>query len=517
MKMIFSAWLVWMLAGVPAFAATVEYHLTIERSAVNITGKPARKVTVNGGIPGPLLKFTEGDEAVIHVTNTMQEQTSIHWHGLLLPPGMDGVPGLGGFDGIDPGETFTYRFPIRQHGTYWYHAHSLAQEQDGQYGGMVITPKGDEPVEASRDYALVLSDYAREDGEEILANLKKSAEYYQNARLTLGDFVKDAREQGFSQAWRSARDWGKMRMLRTDLSDVTGYTFLVNGHTPGQNWTGVFRQGETVRLRVINASAMTFFDVRLPGLEMIVVSADGREVKPVTVDELRIGPAETYDVLVKPQEDKAYTFAAEPVDRTGFALATLAPRAGMKGPEPAPRPRARLTMTDMGMEHIHHSGMEHDMANMPPSGWAQTGAPEGTRTLSYSHLKALHPQPDIRQPERELEVRLGGNMERYIWTLNGKKYSEAGPVSLRHGERVRLIFINETMMAHPMHLHGMFMKRCGGDAGQAHGDCAAGPDGQRGVDRRCPGGMGVPLPSAVSHDERHDEQGGGGPCGRTIF
>jgi FtsP/CotA-like multicopper oxidase with cupredoxin domain len=232
----------------------------------------------------------------------------------------------------------------------------------------------------------------------------------------------------------------------------------VNGHTPGQNWTGVFRPGETVRLRLINASAMTFFDVRLPGLEMIVVSADGREVKPVTVDELRIGPAETYDVLVKPQEDKAYTFAAEAMDRTGFALATLAPRTGMKGPVPAPRPRARLTMTDMGMEHIHHSGMAHDMANMPPSGWAQTGAPEGTRVLSYEDLKALHPQPDTRQPERELEVRLGGNMERYIWTLNGRKYSEAGPIALKHGERVRLKFVNETMMAHPMHLHGMFLQ-----------------------------------------------------------
>lgn len=502
----------------PAFAGTTEYSLTIERQPVNITGKEVRKITVNGTIPGPTLRFKEGDDAVINVINRMNEDTSIHWHGLLLPDGMDGVPGLGGFHGIKPGETFTYRFKVRQDGTYWYHAHSAGQEQDGSYGSIVITPTAADPVKTERDYVVLLSDYTDEESDSIMANLKMSSEYYQYARRTLGDFFADAREQGFGKAWANAKAWGEMRMLPTDLSDVTGYTFLINGKNPEQNWTGIFKPGERVRLRFINASAMSFYDVRIPGLKMTVVGSDGQNVEPVQVDEFRFGVAETYDVVVTPREDKAYTIAAEPVDRTGFALGTLAPREGMRGEAPSQRPRALLTMADMGMAHgghdmasmdhgsaaqkkpkmdhaamghampeghdtsqmdhgsmndaapqADHAAMGHNMSGssqavtdyktgVDGSGWAQAGTPLGDKALSYEDLRYHGIQKDVRQPERVIEVRLGGNMERYIWTLNGKKYSETGPINLQYGERVRLRFVNETMMAHPMHLHGMFVQ-----------------------------------------------------------
>jgi CopA family copper-resistance protein len=500
-----------LLFGQPVSAKTSEYHLTVDREPVNITGHKVSKITVNNTIPGPTLRFTEGDEAVIHVTNKMDEDTSIHWHGLLLPDGMDGVPGLGGFHGIKPGETFTYRFNIRQNGTYWYHSHSQGQEQEGQYGSIVIAPKGADPVQAERDYVIVLSDFTDEESGSIMSNLKMSSDYYQYARRTIGDFFADAREQGFSKAWANAKMWGEMRMLPTDLSDVTGYTFLFNGKTPIQNWTGLFKPGERVRLRFINASAMSFYDVRIPGLKMTVVSADGQDVEPVQVDEFRFGVAETYDVVVTPKDDKAYTIAAEALDRTGFALGTLAPREGMKGDAPTPRPRALLTMADMGMSHdmsgmgdmagmdhsmpgmdmskMDHAAMGHAMPEKPAmdmskmdhaamghampsmdqsaaeyetgvkgSGWAQAGTPPGDKALAYKDLRYLGIQKDVRGPEREIEVRLGGNMERYIWTLNGKKYSETGPFNLQYGERVRLKFINDTMMAHPMHLHGMFVQ-----------------------------------------------------------
>lgn len=460
-----------------------EYSLTIAREPVNITGNSVKKITVNGSIPGPTLRFQEGEEVTIHVTNKMDEDTSVHWHGLLLPDEMDGVPGFGGFPGIKPGETFTYRFKIRQDGTYWYHAHSMGQEQDGHYGSIVITPKGKDPVQAERDYVVLLSDFHDEDSWDIMSNLKMSSEYYQYARRTVGDFFADAKEDGFSKAWKNAKMWGEMRMLPTDLSDVTGYTFLVNGKTPEQNWTGIFKPGERVRLRFINASAMSFYDVRIPGLKMQVVSADGQNVEPVPVDEFRFGVAETYDVIVTPKEDKAYTIAAEPIDRTGFALGTLAPREGMRGEIPQSRPRALLTMADMGMDHgnmdmsgMDHSKMNHDMPMdhaamghaMPSdesmnkmadeSGWAKAGTPPGDKALSYADLRYYGIQKDTRQPEREILVRLGGNMERYIWTINGKKYADSGPINLNYGERVRLKFVNDTMMAHPMHLHGMFVQ-----------------------------------------------------------
>lgn len=471
-----------MLIAAPAFAG--EYHLDIARETVNITGTPVSKITINGSIPGPTLRFTEGEDVTITVTNHMDEDTSVHWHGLLIDPAMDGVPGLNGFPGIKPGETFTYRYKIRQTGTYWYHSHSGGQEQDGVYGSIVITPKGRDPIKADRDYVVVLSDFSHETPEAIIGNLKMSSDYYQYARRTIGDFFADVKEDGFSKTWENAKMWGEMRMLPTDLSDVSGYTFLTNGKTPEQNWTGLFKPGERVRLRFINASAMTFYDVRIPGLKMQVVSADGQNVEPVPVDEFRFGVAETYDVIVTPTENKAYTIAAESIDRTGFALGTLATAEGMKGEAPAPRPRTLLTMADMGMMSdmggMDHGNMNMDMANMAgmdhaamghemptmkemdamaeASGWAKAGTPPGDKALSYADLRYFGTQKDTRQPERTIEVRLGGNMERYIWTINGKKYSDSGPMNLKYGERVRLKFVNDTMMAHPMHLHGMFVQ-----------------------------------------------------------
>lgn len=481
-----------ILAGF-AQARTAEYHLVIDRQAVDITGKSIEKITVNGTIPGPTLRFSEGDEAIIHVTNRMDRPTSIHWHGLLLPDAMDGVPGFGGFPGIASGETFTYRFTIRQNGTYWYHAHSGAQEQDGLYGALIITPRDGEAVVAERDYVVLLSDYSEEDAERILANLKMDGEYYQNQRRTLFDFVADVRNRGLGPAWSTAKAWGLMRMAPTDLADVSGYTFLVNGQTPEVNWTGLFTPGERVRLRFINASAMTFYDVRIPGLKMTLLAADGQPVEPLEIDEFRFGIAETYDVLVTPPEAKAYTIAAESIERAGFALATLAPAPGLKGEIPKQRPRPLLTLADMGMGHAghdmappmpaepagHHESMEHHghgqahgaMDHAPPqnatndyatgvpgSGWAESGAPPGTRLLAYKDLRYQGIRKDAQPPEREIEIRLDGNMHRYVWTINGKKFSEAEPIRLAYGERVRLKFVNDTMMAHSMHLHGMFVQ-----------------------------------------------------------
>lgn len=454
---------VWvLLALLPGIApaATREYHLTLAKEPVTISGKPVTKITVNGAIPGPVLKFTEGDDAIIHVTNTMNEDSSVHWHGLLLPGFMDGAPGFNGFSGIKPGETFTYRFPIRQAGTYWYHAHSLGQEQEGLYGGIVITPKSGEPIRTARDYVLVLSDFSEEGSDEILGNLKKSSEYYQYQRRTIGDFLADSTREGLHQTLQTTAEWGRMRMLPTDLADVTGYHFLVNGKTNAQNWTGLFKPGEKLRLRFINAAAMTFYDLRIPGLKMTIIAADGQPVEPVEVDEFRFGTAETYDVLVTPKDDKAYTIIAESLDREGFALATLAPREGMKGDIPTHRPRAQLTMADMNMALMMEDDPDMDMSDprYSESGWAQSGAPEGTKILRYEDLRFLGQQKDTRAPTREVTVRLGGNMDRYIWTLDGKTFDPENAVYFAYGERVRLTYINETMMAHPIHLHGMFVQ-----------------------------------------------------------
>ena len=443
----------------PAYAKTSEYTLTIDKLPVNITGTPIEKITVNGGIPAPTLRFTEGDEAVIHVTNKMGEPTSIHWHGLIVPGAMDGVTAFNGYEAIKPGTTFTYHFPIKQTGTYWYHSHTGGQEQDGLYGSIIISPKGKDPIQANRDYVVVVSDFSEEHSSSIMANLKMSSDYYATARRTLGDFFDDVNRDGFSKAWKTAKEWGNMRMAQTDLADVTGYTFLFNGKSPAQNWTGIFKPGERVRLRFINASAMSFFDVRIPGLKMSVVQADGQNVEPVPVDEFRFAPAETYDVIVTPKDDKPYTIAAEPIDRTGFAIGTLATSEGMKGEMPKQRERALLSMADMDMEQMMKDDPDMEMtpADMI-SGWAKTGTPEGQKALSYADLRYAGVQKDQRQPERTIDVRLGGNMERYIWTINDKKFSEAEPIRLKYGERVRLKFTNETMMAHPMHLHGMFVQ-----------------------------------------------------------
>ncbi|HQQ74122.1 MAG TPA: multicopper oxidase domain-containing protein [Pseudomonadales bacterium] len=459
----------WLLVSKQAGAA--EYQLDIRKETVNITGLPMQRVTVNHSLPAPTLYWTEGEEVVVHVTNHMDEPSSVHWHGILLPGYMDGVKGLNNYPGIEPGETFTYRFTVRQNGTYWYHSHTNGQEQDGLYGALIIRPKGIDPIKSDRDAVVMFSDFSGETADEILGNLKISSDYYNTARRTVGDFLSDVKEKGFLLAWRSAADWGDMRMSPTDLADVSGYTFLINGKTPQQNWTQTFTPGETVRLHMINASAMSFYDVRIldtenKRLKMTVVQADGRHVEPVPVDEFRFGVAETYDILVTPMEDKAYTIVAEPIDRSGFAIGTLAPREGMKGLMPGQRPRALLTMADMGMKHdmgaMDHSAMSDaemaDMMTQMRSGWAKTGAPRGDKVLSYADLRFLGEQVDTRKEEREIVVALGGNMERYIWTMNGKTMEDAEPVVLRYGERVKLTFVNETMMAHPMHLHGMFVQ-----------------------------------------------------------
>lgn len=452
--------LIFALLIAPAVSAA-PYQLTIAHEPINLTGNTVDKITINGGIPGPVLYFQEGDEAQIDVTNHLKEDTAIHWHGLLLAGVMDGVPGLNGFAGIKPNETFHYRFPLRQSGTYWYHSHSMGQEQDGLYGAMVVKPKGKDPIQAERDYVIMLNDFHEQNSDEILSNLKMHSAYYNHHLPTVGDFFKDVKERGFSAAWQDARDWGQMRMSRADLSDVSGYTFLVNGKTPEQNWTGLFKKGERVRLRFINASAMSFFDVRIPGLTMQVVAADGQNIEPVSVDEFRIGNAETYDVVVTPQAEQAYTIVAEPIDRTGFALATLAPREGMRGEIPTKhRKRSLLTMFDMNMEQMMKDMPDMDMSSDSAmmSGWADADTPEDHTALTYEDLRALTPQPQTKGKYHEMVIRLGGNMERYIWTLNGKKYEDSTPIHLNYGDKIRIRYINETMMAHPMHLHGMFVQ-----------------------------------------------------------
>ena len=515
-----------LLIGVGLFsstwvmAAVKEYDLTIAEQTVNITGKPVERITVNGKFVAPLLEFEEGDEAVIRVHNKLKNQdSSIHWHGLLLPGIMDGVPGFNKFHGIAPNKTYEYKFKVRQNGTYWYHSHSKGQEQDGLYGAFVIYPKDKTPLTAAektdKDYVVLLSDFHNSTSDQIMKNIKKEADYYQNRRETVFDVLKQVKRDGLKATWQDRSMWNQMRMLKTDMSDVTGYTFLMNGKTPQQNWTGNFKAGEKVRLRFINASAMSFFDVRIPNLKMTVVSADGQPVKPVPVDEFRIGTAETYDVIVEPKQAH-YQIEAESIDRTGFSVGTLheESRPAVKQIEmPKPRPRSLLTMEDMGMNHdmssmkgmnhdmssmkgmdhdmssmkgMNHDmssmkGMDHDMSSMKGMdhdmpmnsatvkaasdkndntvfGWANASTPEGNKALQYSDLQSLDPQKDTRAAEREIEIRLGGNMERYIWTINGKKFNEADPLVVKYGERIRLKFVNDSMMAHPMHLHGMFMQ-----------------------------------------------------------
>jgi len=455
------------LFGLTSISHAGTYNLSIGEKTVNLTGSEATGMAINGTIPGPVLRFKEGEPLTLNVTNTMTVDTSIHWHGLILPYKQDGVPGIS-FDGIKPGTTHSYKFPAQQSGTYWYHSHSGLQEQSGVYGAIVIEPKAPEPFRYDKEYVVVLSDWKDTKPEQVLANLKKMSDYYNFSQRTVGDFFKDVSKKGFSAAMEDRKMWGEMRMTPTDIADVSGYTFLVNGKNTNQNWTGLFKPGERVRLRFVNASAMTFFDVRIPGLKMTVVQTDGNNVWPVSVDEFRIAVAETYDVIVRPEENKAYTLFAESMGRTGFARGTLAPRVGMGAAVPAERKRPLLSMTDMSMDH---GGMDHgNMAGMGDSKMGGTKADpfyaagsglmpkaaNGGKFLSYADLKALKPLYKVRKPTREITIRLTGNMERYFWSINDKKYSKAEPIRLKFGERIRFKFVNETMMTHPMHLHGMW-------------------------------------------------------------
>lgn len=474
-----------------------DYSLTIGEKTVSMGGARHQAIAVNGQIPAPTLHFREGEDVAIHVTNRLATDSSIHWHGLRLPAAMDGVPGFNGFPGIKPGETFTYRFTVKQNGTYWYHAHSGLQEQAGLYGAIVIAPKTPDPVRYDRDYIVMLSDFPGDAPSRIFANLKADSDYYNYSKRTIGDFFNGVAQKGLGATLADRAAWGRMRMSPTDLSDVSAYTFLIDGKTAADNPNFLFKPGERVRLRFVNGASMTYFDVKIPGLRMNVVAADGQNVEPVPVDEFRISPAETYDVIVNPGEAKAFTIFAQSLDRTGYARATLSPHEGMSAPVPRLYPRALLSMSDMpGMDGMktgsgngtpamqNMPGMDMkdmdmggtampgmDMSGAKPaekstsssSGW-NSGYPPGEKVLSYNDLKALEPDADTRPPDREIVVHLGGNMQRYIWTMNGKKFDDAGPIELRYGERIKLTLVNDTMMAHPMHLHGMFVELLNGQS-----------------------------------------------------
>lgn len=521
--------------GAPVLSGT-EFQLEIGPVPVNITGRSTIGTAINGQIPAPILRWREGDTITLAVTNRLSEPTSIHWHGVRTPSPMDGVPGLS-FAGIPPGETFVYRFPVHQSGTYWYHSHSAFQEQTGVYGPIIIEPSRGYAHPFDRDYVVFLSDWSDEKPDTIVSNLKFQSDYYNFHQRTLGTFIDDVNRQGFAETVSDRLMWGEMRMSPTDILDVSGstYTYLMNGQPPASNWTALFRPGERVRLRFINGSSMSIFDIRIPDLPMSVVQSDGNDLQPVTVDEFRIGTAETYDVIVQPHEARAYTIFAQAEDRTGFARGMLAPRAGMAAAIPAMDPRPMRTMKDMGMEHGSMGGMQMDHGSMPGmshgsmqmghgsmggmlmdhsstpgvghgspgnmpmdhgsmpaghegmrgmAGMADEGAaaklegsvgvdnvammtanrlgepgegfPDGRRVLRYTDLHALKRGNDPRQAEREIVLHLTGNMQRFMWGFDGKKFSEAGPIELKRGERVRFTLINDTMMEHPMHLHGLW-------------------------------------------------------------
>jgi FtsP/CotA-like multicopper oxidase with cupredoxin domain len=458
-----------------------DIKLLIGHTRVSIEGKATHAVTINGTVPGPLLRLKEGERVRIAVTNTLDEDTSIHWHGLLVPPEMDGVPGVS-FPGIRGGETFVYEFPLLQSGTYWYHSHSGLQEAEGHYAPLIIEPAGPDPVQSDREHVIVLADHSEMHPHVVFKRLKQQGGVFNYQRQTIAGLL-----AGEDQSPAERAEWARMLMDPTDISDVTGavMTFLVNGHGPNDNWTALFRPGERVRLRFINAAAQMIFNVRIPGLKLTVVAADGQNVRPVEVDELQIGNAETYDILVRPAEDRAYTLVAEAVDRSGMGRATLAPRAGMTAEVPPLRSRPLATMKDMGMDMSGHAhGAGHDMsmdmrdpANAPqikmgpavqmisPMPMDRSGEPglgledAGHRVLVYTDLIALERNPDTRAPSRALEIRLTGNMERFTWGFDGWKYSEGPPpYSFRSGERVRITLVNDTMMTHPIHLHGHFFE-----------------------------------------------------------
>ena len=504
----------WAQTGSPGLRADLptltgpNIDLTVGHSSFTVGGRTGHAFTVNGLLPAPLLRMREGQNVRLSVTNTLDEDTSIHWHGLLLPFQMDGVPGVS-FPGIKPRETFVYEFPIKQSGTYWYHSHSGLQEAMGHYGPIVIDPAGVDPVGYDREHVLVLSDWSFLHPHEILAKLKKSPGYFNMQKTTLAGLLDGS--DGMNLAER--RMWAGMRMDPRDILDVNGttYTYLINGHGPQENWTGLFRPGERVRLRVINASAMSIFNVRIPGLAMTVVQADGEHVRPVEIDEFQISVAETYDVIVRPTEDRAYTIVSEAIDRSGMGRATLAPRLGMTADVPPLRKAPNLTMKDMGMGGMDHgamAGMDHsahgaaagaaaaapmdhgamsmrDPNNAPADMAVGVGVdaiapapanrlgdrPQGLqdvdhRVLVYTDLRSLTPNTDTRAPSRSMEIHLTGNMERFMWGFDGRKFSElVEPIRFELNERVRVTLVNDTMMAHPIHLHGHFFELVNGHEG----------------------------------------------------
>jgi CopA family copper-resistance protein len=489
--------------------SSVDLH--IRREEMNIGGKIGRPITINGSMPGPLIRLKEGQRARLNVTNALSDDTSIHWHGIILPENMDGVPGVS-FPGIQPGETFSYEYDVQQNGTYWYHSHSGLQEQLGHLGPLVIDP-ADGDIGADREHVIVLSDWTFEDPHEVFRNLTVAEGYYNYQQRTVGDTLADIRRQGLEKTWKERSMWNQMRMSSRDLLDVNGsaYTYLMNGRDNGTNWTALYKPGEKVRLRVINGSAMSFFDFRIPGLEMTVVSADGQPVKPVTVDEFRIGVAETYDVIVTPKGDRPYTLFAESMDRSGYVRGTLATAVGQEAEVPDLRPVPERGMAAMGMSHdmdgmemssskgdesgmADHHGMHGDHGRGMAASHQRPSAPDlgikhapgghgpaaamiarnpvsrlnepgvgledvAHRVLVYGDLIGAHPWPDEREPERDIELHLTGNMEKYMWSFDGVKFTEVdGPVTFNHGERLRLIMVNDTMMDHPIHLHGMWME-----------------------------------------------------------
>ncbi|QUP55927.1 copper resistance system multicopper oxidase (plasmid) [Ralstonia syzygii] len=502
------------LGTAPVLRGT-EFDLVIDETPVNFTGKPAMATTINGMLPGPTLRWREGDTVTLRVTNRLREPTSIHWHGILLPFQMDGVPGIS-FHGIAPGETFTYRFKVRQSGSYWYHSHSGFQEMTGVYGGLIIDPAGGDPIRADRDYTVLLADWTDEDPMRILSRLKTQSDYYNYHQPTVVDFFRDVSSDGWQAALDKRRMWNQMRMSPTDLADLSAATLthLTNGVTPAGNWTGLFSPGETVRLRFINGAGNTFYDVRMPGLKLKVVQVDGQDIEPVTVDEFRFGPGETCDVLVAPKDD-AYTIFCQSMDRTGYARGTLAVRPGMQAAVPALDKPQWLTMTDMmgdmggmsGMSGMDHGGMTMmdagditPMAPMDTGGMTMMDGTGGTDDLRVPSQKVRHARTeygpatdmrvdtprtnlddpgiglrgngrrvlvladqhtiggplDRRGPRREVEMHLTGNMERYTWSIDGVEYGRSTPIHFRYGERLRVILHNDTMMTHPMHLHGMW-------------------------------------------------------------
>jgi len=513
--------------------AGTDFDLVVGETLVNFTGRTRPAATINGSLPAPILRWREGTTVDLRVRNALPagsiygDMTSIHWHGILLPSNMDGVPGLS-FDGIHRGETFQYRFDVRQGGTYWYHSHSGFQEQAGMYGALIIDPIEPEPFAFDRDYVVLLTDWTDLPPQALFARLKKMAEHDNYYKRTLGDFIRDAREDGLRATMAERRGWGQMRMTPTDISDVNAhtYTYLMNGTTSPGNWTALFRSGEKIRLRFINGSAMTYFDVRIPGLKMTVVAADGQYVHPVSVDEFRIAVAETFDVIVEPSGQDAYTIFAQDMGRTGFVSGTLAVREGLRAPVPDVDARPILTMADMGhggmhggahaghgagqgsapdhaamghgMDHaaMDHASMDHapmDHASMGHVSVAQGGhgagamqthpdsernnplvdmqtmtpthrlddpgiglRDNGRTVLTYGMMRSLFDDPDGRAPGREIELHLTGHMEKFAWSFDGIKFADAQPLRLNYGERLRVVLVNDTMMTHPIHLHGMW-------------------------------------------------------------